>query len=118
MVNLFSFIAYFIFTCAGMVLIKLGGQANYQSFLTVPIIDFRVSLTSLAGFLLYGMSFVLYSSLLVKYELSFLNPFTIGITSILIFASGALFFNETITVVKLISLGLILSGVLLINIVK
>lgn len=118
MVNLLTFIGFFIFTSAGMVLIKMGSGSSHSAFFTVPVIDFKLSLLSIIGFLLYGFSFLLYASLLGKYELTFLNPVTIGITSILIFACGVIFFNETITLVKLASLLLILSGVLLINFFK
>lgn len=118
MVNLFTFIGFFLFTCAGMVFIKLGGESTRQSFLTLPVLDMRISLVSLLGFFLYGLSFVLYSSLLTKYDLSFLNPVTIGITSILIFACAVVFFQENITATKLVSLALILTGVLLLNFFK
>ena len=117
MINLLTFIGFFLFTSAGMVFIKFGGQ-SHNTFFTVPVIDFKLSTFSIIGFLLYGISFVLYSSLLQKYELTFLNPVTIGITAILIFFSGVVFFNETLTLVKVLSLGLILAGVLLINFVK
>jgi drug/metabolite transporter (DMT)-like permease len=118
MVNLLSFIGFFIFTCAGMVFIKLGGQPSHHTFFTVPVIDFKLSAISLIGFLLYGLSFVLYSSLLTKYDLTFLNPVTIGITAILIFFCGTIFFNESVTIAKIVGLTLILSGVLLINFFK
>jgi drug/metabolite transporter (DMT)-like permease len=118
MINFLTFIGFFLFTCAGMVFIKLGGQSHQHAFLTVPIIDFRLSLISLIGFFLYGLSFLLYSSLLTKYELSFLNPVTIGITAILIAICAVIFFHETLTLVKIGGLLLILGGVLLINFFK
>jgi drug/metabolite transporter (DMT)-like permease len=118
MVNLLTFIGFFLFTTAGMIFIKLGGDPSHHRILTVPVIDFKLTTLSIIGFLLYGFSFLLYSSLLQKYELTFLNPVTIGITSILIFTSGVLFFSETLTFIKIASLLLILSGVLLINLFK
>jgi drug/metabolite transporter (DMT)-like permease len=118
MVNLLTFIFFFVFTTAGMIFIKFGGDPSHPRFLTVPVIDFKLTLLSLIGFLLYGFSFLLYSSLLQKYELTFLNPVTIGITSILIFISGVVFFNEHLSFIKIASLALILSGVLLINFFK
>jgi drug/metabolite transporter (DMT)-like permease len=82
MINLLTFLGFFIFTCAGMVFIKLGSHPQYHTFMTIPILDFKLSAVSLIGFLLYGFSFLLYSSLLPKYDLTFLNPVTIGITAI------------------------------------
>jgi len=118
MINLLTFIGFFLFTSAGMVFIKLGGEATQHSFFPVPVIDFKLSLLSFVGFLLYGLSFLLYSSLLQKYDLSFLNPVTIGVTSMLIFICAVIFFHENITVVKIISLMFILFGVVLINLFK
>jgi drug/metabolite transporter (DMT)-like permease len=118
MINLLTFIGFFLFTTAGMIFIKLGGDPSHHRFLTIPVIDFKLSTLSIIGFLLYGLSFLLYSSLLQKYELTFLNPVTIGITSVLIFASGIIFFGEHVGFIKIISLLLILSGVLLINFFK
>lgn len=117
-INIIMFVAYFLFTCAGMVLIKLGGGASENALFTLPLVDFKVSLLSLLGFFVYGLSFLLYSIMLTKYELSWLNPVTIGITSILIFVSAALIFGEAITAVKVLALFLILSGVVLINVFK
>jgi drug/metabolite transporter (DMT)-like permease len=118
MINLLTFLGFFIFTCAGMVFIKLGSHPQYHTFMTIPILDFKLSAVSLIGFLLYGFSFLLYSSLLPKYDLTFLNPVTIGITAILIFICGVAIFNETVTLVKVVGLALILSGVLIINLIK
>src|SRR4051794_7253547 len=104
MTNLATFIGFFIFTTAGMVFIKLGSQVSQHKLYTMPVLDFKFSILSLLGFFLYGLSFLLYASLLTKYELTFLNPVTIGVTSILIFTSGVLFFSESLSVVKVASL--------------
>lgn len=118
MLNVLLFVAYFLFTCAGMVVIKLGSRATSSVLLHIPVINFSFSLTSLIGFFLYGISFMLYSVLLAKYELSFLNPTTIGITSVLIFISAVVFFSEAITIPKIVALVLILAGVVIINVFK
>lgn len=101
-----------------MVVIKLGGRVTSNVLLHIPVINVSFSLMSLIGFFLYGVSFILYSILLSKYELSFLNPTTIGITSILIFISAVVFFSEAITIPKIVALTLILAGVVIINVFK
>lgn len=116
--NILLFIVYFFFACAGMVFIKLGGQPVQSGLFTLPVLQLKVTLLTLLGFLFYGVSFLLYSVLLVRYELSFLNPVTIGITSILIFICAVAVFNETITVAKLVGLLFILVGVVIINTIK
>lgn len=116
--NVIMFILYFFFACAGMVLIKMGGQSTRDTLFNLPVIDLSVSLLSLLGFVFYGLSFLLYAALLTKYELSFLNPVTIGITSVLIFVSAVIFFGETITVARVLGLAVILVGVFIINAFK
>ena len=118
MINILMFVTYFIFTCLGMVLIKLGGRPSESSLFSVPVVEFRVTLLTLIGFFVYGLSFLIYSILLTKYELSFLNPVTIGITSILIFASAVVVFDEAITLAKIVALLLIVTGVIIINVFK
>ena len=118
MINIAIFVAYFIFTCLGMVLIKLGGRPSENILFTLPVVDFRVTALTFIGFFVYGLSFLLYTILLTRYELSFLNPVTIGITSILIFASAALVFGEAITLAKIAALLLIVGGVIIINVFK
>jgi drug/metabolite transporter (DMT)-like permease len=112
------FILYFLFACAGMVFIKMGGQPTHSTLFTLPVLNLGISIMSLVGFAFYALSFILYASLLGKYELSFLNPMTIGVTSILIFVSAIVFFGEVITFGKAIGLALILLGVFIINLVK
>lgn len=101
-----------------MVLIKLGGRPSESLLFSLPVVDFRVTVLTLIGFFVYGLSFLLYAILLTRYDLSFLNPVTIGITSILIFTSAVIVFGEAITVAKIIALLLIVVGVIIINVFK
>jgi multidrug transporter EmrE-like cation transporter len=116
--NILLFLGFFTFTSAGMVFIKLGGQPGHAVFYTVPGLGFKLSAISLLGFFFYGVSFLLYSTLLQRFELSYLNPATVGITAILMFICAAVIFGETITAAKLGSLILILAGVLILNLMK
>jgi drug/metabolite transporter (DMT)-like permease len=112
------FVLYFLFACTGMVLIKMGGQPAQNTLFSLPVLNLNISIMSLVGFLFYALSFILFASLLGKYELSFLNPMTIGITSILIFISAVVFFGEVLSFGKLAGLAFILIGVFIINLIK
>jgi drug/metabolite transporter (DMT)-like permease len=114
--NITIFILYFIFACAGMVYIKLGSAQN--ALFTIPGLDLKISLLSILGFVFYGLSFLLYAALLTKYDLSFLNPITIGIVSILIFICAIIIFGESISFAKIIGLSLILMGVFIVNLFR
>lgn len=116
MSNIVLFVLYFLFSCLGMIFIKFGGRVVEHVIFTVPIINLSLSLVSLLGFVCYSVSFILYASLLGRYDLSFLNPVTIGITSVLIFVSAVIFFGESISISKIIGMALIIIGVVIINI--
>ncbi len=111
------FISYFILTCSGLVLMKYGSMAK-QALFKIPVVDMTVSVYWFLGLACYGISFLLYTVLVSRHNLSFLNPFTVGVTSILIFASSALFFHEAITLGKVIGLLTILLGVIILNVSK
>lgn len=118
MKDLIFFIAYFLFTCSGLTLIKYGSIVKDVLTLKVPIVDISLSIYSLLGIVCYGVSFLLYTVLVSRHDLSFLTPLTVGVTSVLIFASAALFFHESITIAKVIGLAIIITGVIIINISK
>lgn len=118
MKDLILFITYFLFTCSGLVLIKFGSIAKNIAALKIPIVDISLTPFSLLGLACYGISFLLYVVLVSRHDLSFLNPFTVGITSVLIFTSAAIFFHESITVSKVVGLIVILIGVVILNLNK
>jgi multidrug transporter EmrE-like cation transporter len=116
--NILLFVIYIVCTTAGLLLLKLGGQGHFPTLLTLPLLNLKVSLVSLFGLFFYGLSFVLYSKLLTIFELMYLYPATIGITAVLIYIGAVVIFGETVTLAKIGSLVLILSGVLTLNLLK
>lgn len=118
MKDIILFILYFLFTCSGVVVMKFGSMVKDGALLKIPFLDMSVSFVSLLGFVCYGISFLLYVVLISRNDLSFLNPLTVGISSILIFASAVIFFGESITPAKIIGLILVLAGVFVINLFK
>ncbi len=118
MKDVILFISYFLFTCSGLVLIKFGSIVKNGLLLKMPIVDISLSIYSLLGIICYGISFLLYIVLVSRHDLSFLNPFTVGVTSVLIFTSAVLFFHESVTVAKLVGLLVVIIGVVILNIGK
>ena len=68
---------YVVFAVVGSTLLKAGASA--EELFTVPLINLPVSLITLFGILSYGVSFVLYTVLLSRLELSFVSPVTVGL---------------------------------------
>lgn len=118
MTDIILFLLYFLSSCSGLVLIKLGSTIKDGLILKIPMFDASLSVVSAVGFVCYIASFLLYVVLVGRFELSFLYPFTVGVISILIFICSFIFFHEVITALKVLGLCLILIGVYLLNLHK
>ena len=118
MTDIVLFVTYFLSSCSGQILMKYGSMVKDGFVFKVPVVDASFSLYSLLGFGFYGFSFLLFTILISRHDLTFLNPFSIGVTSILIFSSAVIFFGESLTFAKVLGLSLILIGVLVINVFK
>ena len=113
MINYIFLVFYVIFAVTGSTLLKFGSSVNAKSLFVVPFIDMKISLISLLGFITYGLSFILYTILLSKFDLSFISPLTVGIVYVLLMITAFVFFKENITLLKLTGSSLILIGILL-----
>jgi len=118
MMNWIYLVLYVLCSVSGSTLLKFGSSTAVKTLFTIPIINLNISLTSLIGFISYGLSFVFYTILLSKFDLSFISPLTVGIVYVLLMITAFIFFKEEITVVKIIGSGLILLGILMIIIKK
>lgn len=114
MINILLVSLYVIFAVLGSTLVKLGGVGRGAGSWLMPIINISISLQTLLGIVLYGLSFVLYIILLNKFDLSFISPLTIGIVYILLMITAVVVFGESFTIIKIIGCSLILAGVLMI----
>lgn len=112
--NTIMIILYFIFAVGGSTLIKFGGLESVKVLFKVPFINMSVSLYTLLGFFLYSISFLLYTILLNKFELSFISPITVAGVYILIMLTAFLIFKEPITTYKIVGSLLILLGIIFI----
>ena len=106
-------ILYVIFAVSGSTLLKYGGLEHIKVLFTVPIVNMRVSWITFIGFICYGISFLFYTILLNKFELSFISPLTVALVYILLMITAFIIFKEPITSTKIIGCSLILIGILL-----
>ncbi len=113
----FLVVLYVILTILGLVLMKLGGNTG-----TVNIkgssFDFSMSLISLIGFICYIMSFLIFSNIIVKFDLSYIIPITSGIVQVLTLISGFVIFSESITIKGIIGALMVISGIVIMNVKK
>ena len=110
--------AYLILTVSGLVLFKAGSNQGISANIDNGFLSLKLSWISILGIVCYGCSFLLYLSLVSKMDLGYIYPVTTGIIYILILAASVWIFKETVSPFKLMGCGLILIGVVLMNIKK
>lgn len=109
------FILYVILTILGLVLMKFGGNTGTLSFEQATF-TFSMSLVSLLGFVSYIASFLLFTNIVVKFDLSYITPITAGIIQVLTLLSGIFVFGEKISINGIVGIVLVVSGIVIMNI--
>jgi small multidrug resistance pump len=111
--------AYAITTSLALIFLKLG-TTNVGS--PIAFVNNKLALNlgyySVAGILLYGLSFLIYTYLVSKYDLGYIIPITTALVYILIFIASFVIFKETFTTLKILAIALILVGIVLLNVSK
>lgn len=118
MISNLILIAYAISTSLALVLLKLGSQAGAIVSIIDSKVIFNPSLLNLGGVLFYGISFVIYTYLIAKYDLGFIIPLATAMVYILIFIASFIIFKESFSMIKIVAIGLILTGIVLLNMSK
>lgn len=110
-------IAYLILTVSGLILMKLGGNPGSIS-IENKTFQFGISLVSALGFICYIASFLLFTRLVVMFDLSYIMPLCTGITQILTLVASAIIFKENFTWQTVSGASLVIIGIILMNIKK
>ena len=108
---------YLCMTVAGLVLMKYGNNPG-----SIKVADgnisFGVSFISGIGLLCYIISFVLFTRIVIMFDLSYIYPVTTGIVQILSLLASKVVFKENITVQALIGASLVIIGIVVMNMPK
>lgn len=118
MINYILMGAYVLSTASGLVLLKLGTTTGLPISFIENSIKFNLNPFAISGLFLYGLSFLLYIYLLSKFDLGFVIPLTTALVYVLIFIASFIIFKESFTMLKIIAIALILSGVVILNLNK
>lgn len=118
MINIILIAVYIILTIGGVVLFKLGTQKDFLVSIATGVFTFKISLLSIIGLVCYLCSFFMYMFLISKFDLTYIVPVTTGIVQVATFVLAIIIFKESVTVSKVVATGLILIGVILLNIKK
>ena len=106
---------YLLLTLSGLVLIKKGanpGKINASK----NEIGLSISPISALGFLCYLCSFLLFTKIVVIFDLSYIMPIVTGIEQIATLIVAKIFFKENFNLKAIIGASLIIIGVLIMNI--
>ena len=107
-------ILYLILTVSGVVLMKLGGNPGSIT-IQDKTFNFGISLISALGFCCYILSFLLFTRIVVMFDLSYIMPLCTGITQILTLVASALVFKENFTWQTVSGASLVIIGIILMN---
>ena len=108
-------IAYLILTVSGLVFMKLGGNPGTFA-LKDGTMTLGMSTISAVGFVCYLFSFLLFTRLVVMFDLSYIFPICTGIVQILTLIASAVIFKENISLTSAIGAGIVIIGIIIMNI--
>lgn len=110
-------IVYLILTTSGLIFMKAGGNTGTFGMINRDI-TFAIDWISLIGFACYLISFLLYTKIVVMFDLSYIVPICTGITQILILIAAKFVFKEEISLTGIIGAALVIAGVIIMNLPK
>ena len=105
---------YIILTISGLTLMKVGGNSGTLAIENGNM-NFNISLISLAGLFCYLCSFLLFTRLVVIFDLSYIMPLTTGIVQVITLVVSKVVFKENLTWQAIIGASLVIIGVLIMN---
>ena len=111
-------IIYVMFTVAGLILMKKGGNAGKIAIGSGEF-SFNISLISALGFVCYIISFLLFTRIVMMFDnLSYISPICNGIAQAMIVISSIVLLKEKFSGYTIGGAVLIIAGVILMNIKK
>lgn len=105
---------YTVLTAVSLILLKMGTLGGIISTENGSI-ALNLGFLAILGIFTYGLSFLMYIILVSKYELGFIVSLTTALVYIIVFTASFVIFKETFTILKIIAIGFILAGVVLLN---
>ncbi|NLJ59112.1 MAG: hypothetical protein GX339_09745 [Tissierellia bacterium] len=109
-----KFIVYIFFTVLGLLMMKLSGQPMKLEF-NEGSIFFNISAKMILALLFYLISFILWTGIVVKNDLSFVVPFSSAIVNLLSVILGVVVFREYLNSYKIIGIAMTIIGLVLMN---
>ena len=114
MIKIILCVLYVFFSVTGLVLFKYASNHANNSVM-VPVLGIVLSKYSLIGLICYGISFVLYISVISKFDLGYIIPIIGGVNNILIILASVILLNEVLTLNVIIGAVIVTVGIVVMN---
>lgn len=114
--KIIMFLIYLILTTSGLIFIKSGGSAGPLLTKGGAFLGFTINWISAIGFVCYLCSFLLFTKIIVSFNLSYIVPISTGIVQVLILLASKFIFKETISSYGLVGAIIIIIGIIIMNI--
>lgn len=105
---------YLVMTVAGLVLMKYGKNPGSIKIASGEI-AFSCNFISGIGLICYLISFILFTRIVVMFDLSYIYPIVTGIVQILSLIASKVVFNEKMTIKSIIGATVIIVGIIIMN---
>lgn len=109
-----NFILYIIFTVIGLYFMKLSGEP-IKFVINEGLFYFNISIKMILALIFYATSFLLWTGIIAKNDLSFIVPFSSALVNVISVGLGLLIFHESINMYKIIGIIMAIFGVVLMN---
>ena len=107
-------IIYLILTLSGLIFMKKGGNPGKIN-ISKKDIQLTMSPISAVGFVCYLCSFLLFTKIVVMFDLSYIMPLTTGIVQVLSLIFSKVVFKEQFTTTGIIGAVIIIVGIIVLN---
>ena len=107
-------IIYLFLTVSGLIFMKMGGNSGAFA-IKEGTLNFDISLISLLGFICYLGSFLLFTRIVLMFNLSYIIPICTGITQILTLVAAYVIFKDEMTIQSVGGAILIIIGIIIMN---
>ena len=105
---------YITLTLSGLILMKKGGNSGTIQMNSGDI-AFTINWISALGFVCYLCSFLLFTRIVIMFDLSYIMPIVTGIVQALTLVSASLIFKEEMTKQGVIGAVIIIIGIIIMN---
>ena len=107
-------IVYLVLTTSGLIFMKLGGNPGTIAFKEGDI-ALSMNWISGIGLICYLCSFLLFTRIVVMFDLSYIFPIVTGIVQIISLVASKVIFKEELSIQVIIGASLVIVGIVIMN---